>query len=355
MKSSISVVSMLLIASAVGCSEPADSIPPARPPVQPSAQAPSESGRPAPQNVVTPAQVNTAAYEAPPEEYSEQIVVPAVARTQVLLDRAGFSPGVTDGRFGENVRQAIAEYQRQNGLAVDGQLTQALFDHLVAGSSQDVVSRYVLTSEDVAGPFTPSIPRDLASQAELERLGYRSVSEMLAERFHMDEQFLLALNPGADFSRAGSEIYVTNPRRPAILRQVARIEVDAGEHAVRAYAEDGSLLAFYPATIGSIENPSPTGRMTVNGVAPAPTYTYDPRRVDYAGDSITERLLIAAGPNNPVGTTWIDLSEDTYGIHGTPNPDIVGKNASNGCVRLTNWDVQHLAAAVRPGVRVAFV
>jgi len=350
MKTSIVAVSALVAALVVGCREPADPIP-----SSPREPGPAENGRLAAANVVSAEQINGAAYESLPTTGPEQVVVAAVARIQVLLDRAGFSPGVTDGRYGENVRQAIAEYQRRNGLAVDGQLTQAVFDHLVAHSSQDVVSRYLLTGEDVDGPFTPSIPRDLAAQADLERLGYRSTSEQLAERFHMDEQFLLALNPGVDFSRAGTEIYITNPRRPAITGEVVRIEVDADERAMRVYDRDGALLAFYPATIGSMENPSPTGRMTVTGVAPAPTYTYDPRRVDYAGDRITRRLVIAAGPNNPVGTTWIDLSEDTYGIHGTPNPDIVGKNASNGCVRLTNWDVQHLAAALRPGVRVVFV
>lgn len=349
MRSRLIIVPAVLAMVLAGCREPADPIPSNAPPL------PVEAERPAPVNLVTASQINGASYEAPPEADTEQTVVAAVARAQVLLDRAGFSPGVTDGRFGENVRQAIAEYQQRNGLTVDGRLSQAVFDHLVAGSDADVVSRYVLTAQDVAGPFTPSIPRDLAEQAELQRLGYRSASELLAEQFHMDEQFLRALNPEADFSVAGTEIYVTNPSRAAISRPVARIEVDAEERVVRVYDEAGALLAFYPATIGSMENPSPTGRMTVNGVAPAPTYTYDPRRVDYAGDRITRRLVIAAGPNNPVGTTWIDLSEDTYGIHGTPNPDIVGKNASNGCVRLTNWDVQHLAAAVRPGVAVAFV
>ena len=328
----------------------------ARPPPRETAPPPApESGRPVATGSVTPQEVNAAAWQAPPETEPEQTVVAAVARAQVLLDRAGFSPGVTDGRFGENVRQAIAEYQRQNGLEVDGELTQAVFDRLVSGSSADVVSRYVLTAEDVAGPFTPSIPRGLAEQASLDALGYRSASELLAERFHMDEQFLLALNPGVNFAQAGTEIYITNPRRAPIQGEVARIEVDAGEKAVRAYAEDGTLLAFYPATIGSSENPSPDGAMTVNGVARNPTYTYDPSRLDYANDTVNRRLVIAAGPNNPVGAIWIDLSRDTYGIHGTPNPDIVGKNASNGCVRLTNWDVAHLAAAVRPGVEVEFV
>ncbi len=316
---------------------------------------PVESARPAATNTIAATQINNATFEAPPAEEPEQTVVPAVVRVQVLLDRAGYSPGVTDGRFGENVRHAIAEYQRQNGLAVDGALTEALYDRLVAESPVDVVSRYVLTAEDVAGPFTPSIPRDLASQAELDALGYRSASELLAERFHMDEQFLVALNPGVDFSQAGTEIYITNPRRQPIQGEVARIEVDAEERSVRAYDEAGTLLAFYPATIGSSENPSPSGAMTVNGVARNPTYTYDPSRLSYANDTINRRLVVAAGPNNPVGSIWIDLSRDTYGIHGTPNPDIVGKNASNGCVRLTNWDVAHLAAAVRPGVEVEFV
>lgn len=347
MKILLPTIALGLALGTAACGDDRDVSEPAPPPV--------ETARPPAANAVAASQINDASFEAPPPEEAEQTVVAAVARAQVLLDRAGFSPGVTDGRFGENVRHAIAEYQRQNGLPVDGALTQALYDRLVAESPVDVLSRYVLTAEDVAGPFTPSIPRDLASQAELDALGYRSVSELLAERFHMDEQFLVALNPGVDFSQAGTEIHITNPRRQPIQGEVARIEVDAEERSVRAYDEAGTLLAFYPATIGSSENPSPSGAMTVNGVARNPTYTYDPNRVSYANDQINRRLIVAAGPNNPVGSIWIDLSRDTYGIHGTPNPDIVGKNASNGCVRLTNWDVAHLAAAVRPGVEVEFV
>ncbi|WP_296820389.1 L,D-transpeptidase [Brevundimonas sp.] len=325
------------------------------PPREPEAPA-TETSVLSPRPVVSPEAINASGYEAPPDgNLAEQTASASLARAQVLLDRAGFSPGVTDGRYGENVRQAIAAFQRENGMTVDGRLSREVWDRLVAGSPQDAVSRYVLTTEDVAGPFTPNIPEGLEAQAGLERLGYTSAAELVAERFHMDEQFLREMNPNADFSRAGTEIFVTNPRRPQIATEVARIEVDRDEKAVKAFAEDGTLLAFYPATIGSQEQPTPEGRMTVNGVARDPTYTYDPRRVSYAGDRITRRLTIPAGPNNPVGLVWIDLSRDTYGIHGTPNPDIVGKNASNGCVRLTNWDAQHLAAAVRPGVVVEFV
>ena len=348
MKSAFALSCLPLVALLAAC----DRETPTPEPQPPAADGPA---RPAPATV-TPEAINGAGYETPPEgELAEHSATPGMARAQVLLDRAGFSPGVTDGRYGENVRQAIAAFQREHDMTVDGRLTQQVWDRLVAGSPQDVVSRYVLTQDDVDGPFTRTIPDGLQAQAELDRLGYTSAAELVAERFHMDEQFLRELNPGVDFSRAGQEIVVTNPRRPEISGEVARIEVDRDEKAVKAFAEDGTLLAFYPATIGSTEQPSPSGRMTVNGVARDPTYTYDPSRVSYAGDAINRRLTIPPGPNNPVGLVWIDLSRDTYGIHGTPDPAEIGKTASSGCVRLTNWDVQHLAAAVRPGVVVEFV
>lgn len=67
------------------------------------------------------------------------------------------------------------------------------------------------------------------------------------------------------------------------------------------------------------------------------------------------RLTIAAGPSNPVGSTWIDLTEEGYGIHGSPDPQLIGKTASHGCVRMTNWHVQALSKAVKPGTQVVFV
>ena len=64
--------------------------------------------------------------------------------------------------------------------------------------------------------------------------------------------------------------------------------------------------------------------------------------------------MVKPGPNNPVGVVWIDLNKPSYGIHGAPEPETIGKTASHGCVRLTNWDVQLLAARVKPGVQVVF-
>ena len=204
------------------------------------------------------------------------------------------------------------------------------------------------------GPFTPEIPDKMEKQAELPRLGYRNPVELIAERFHMDAELLLELNPDKTFDKAGEAIVVANvradERRDDRKGKAAKIEVLKGDHRVRALAEDGTLLATYPASIGSDEKPAPSGTLKVVGVARNPDYTYDPE-YKFKGVKAKEKFTLKPGPNNPVGTVWIDLSEDSYGIHGTPEPDKVGKTASHGCVRLTNWDAEDLAFMVRNGTR----
>lgn len=274
---------------------------------------------------------------------------PEIVRAQILLDRARFSPGAIDGLGGENTRQAIAAYEEANGLPSDGELDARVFARLTQ-TAAPVLTRYVITAADVAGPFRP-VPTSLEDQATLPALNYASAFEGLAEKFHVTEALLSALNPEANFERIGATIVVP-ALSSAPLPAVTRIVVDKGESALRAYSEDGTLLAFYPATIGSSARPAPSGRLTVVGVANDPDYTYDPERVSY--DRGDRKLVVAAGPNNPVGSVWIELSRDTYGIHGTPEPSKIARTASSGCVRLTNWSAEQLAASVRPGVEVIF-
>ena len=276
------------------------------------------------------------------------VASPAIARLQVLLDQAGASPGVIDGFDGDNLVKAIAAFQMMAGLPVDGVLNADLVARLDAG--QAVIGNYVITDED-AGAITAPTPVDYAEKAQMAFLGYSSVAEELAERFHMDIDLLKALNPDSSFA-AGAEIVVA-AYGPNLTGEVARIEADKARRQVRAYSADGALLAAYPATIGSDENPSPSGTHVVEGVAAMPEYTYNPK-VNFQQGGNTEVLTIPPGPNGPVGSMWIDLSEPTFGIHGTPEPSLIDKTGSHGCVRLTNWDAEELSKMVKPGIEVVF-
>lgn len=273
-----------------------------------------------------------------------------VLAAQILLDRSGHSPGVVDGVMGGNTVRAIAAFQRANDMQVDGRLSAALLDRLRAAHSGTLLQRYTISAEDVAGPFVV-VPEGMEAQAELETLGFERPAEAIAEKFHMAESFLVALNPGADFS-AGSAITVIVPGKAELAAKVDRIEIDKAASELRAFASGGALVATYPATIGSSRFPSPDGSMEVTAVAAAPTYHFNPEGRDWGPD---KQLTIAAGPNNPVGGTWIDLSKEGYGIHGTPDPALIGKTSSHGCVRLTNWDAAELAKAVSKGTQVEFV
>lgn len=300
---------------------------------------------------IQPDAVTSASLTSIPHARPDEMAVepdPAIVHLQILLDRAGASPGVIDGFYGENLSKAVFGFETLQGLKADGELDAEVLKRL---KSNGPVSRdYKITPED-GEDLAVSISADYAKMAEMKKLGYTSIAERLAERFHMDEDLLSALNPGSNFA-VGETVAVADPG-DQVQGKVARIEVDRKVAQVRAFSEDGTLLAVYPATIGSEENPAPSGTHEVKGVAPMPTYTYRPDVNFQQGDN-DEVLEIAGGPNNPVGSVWIDLSEPTYGIHGTPEPALIDKVGSHGCVRLTNWDAEELGAMVDPGVAVEF-
>lgn len=303
---------------------------PDAPPAGPAGAAPNEA-----------APVTEAAYDA------------GLVRVQTLLDRAHFSPGVIDGYDGENVRKAVSAYQTASGLTVNGLADETLLTRLEQADGAPALVAYVITEEDVAGPFV-DVPQDLLAMSELQRVGYESAAESIAEKFHMDEDLLRTLNPGVGFTSAGAEIVVANAGGD-LSGEVASIEIDTQDEAVRAFDAGGQLLAYYPATVGSTEAPTPSGEHSVRAIAFDPTYRYDPARLPTFGDRGHGPVTIAGGPNNPVGAVWIALSADTYGIHGAPQPQLVSKSASHGCVRLTNWDAVELARASSDGVAVRFV
>jgi lipoprotein-anchoring transpeptidase ErfK/SrfK len=280
---------------------------------------------------------------------------PALVRLEVLLDRAGFSPGVIDGHGGANLDRALTAYAQARHLPAGPDTVQAALRSLSAQDRSPTMQTYQITAADTAGPFIGTPPKDYPALARLPALSYSSPLQLLAEMFHMDQRLLRALNPTADFSRPGTAILVTAPRSPARRFRAARVEIDKTNDQVRVFGPDGQLAAAYPATVGSSERPAPTGVFAVKGVAHDPDYVFDPSRLTFTPKGATGKLTIKPGPNNPVGTTWIALTYPTYGIHGTPDPSLIGKRASHGCVRLTNWDAAELGRSVRPGVEVDFV
>jgi lipoprotein-anchoring transpeptidase ErfK/SrfK len=295
---------------------------------------------------------------------------------QVALSRLGFSPGVIDGKPGETLKIAIRGFQAANELEETGELDEATRAALARAPAVPVTRRVTIPAAFAKQQFFPDFPEDPADQAKLPALGYRNLMEALAERFHTTPETLVALNSPDTPIGAGKTIIVPNiadTMPPAAedsecgwgdtlaklgvasgQPEVVRIVVDKSGGWLRAYGEEQKLIAQFPVTTGSDQDPLPLGNWTVKGVARNPDYSYDPALIRGEKKGATKQQL-KPGPNSPVGVVWIDLSKEHYGIHGTSEPATIGRAESNGCVRLTNWDAAMLAGMVKLGVKVEFV
>ncbi len=275
-----------------------------------------------------------------------------VVKAQALLGRRSISPGVIDGFDGENYRKAIAQFRRQEGLGQGEDLDEDVWRALGNSGTDQIVREYTINEKDTAYEFADEIPSDYAKQSKMKRLAFTSPIEMHAERFHMSEGLLRAMNPKAAF-KAGETLLIVAIKREMRKGAASLIEANKTTGMVVVYAVDQRILASYPATIGSETTPSPEGEHMITRIAKNPAYYYDPAKNFQQGKN-TGRLTLPPGPNNPVGSVWIALSKPTYGIHGTPEPSKVSKTSSHVCIRLTNWDAEELADMVQPGVVVRF-
>jgi lipoprotein-anchoring transpeptidase ErfK/SrfK len=304
---------------------------------------------------ITPESVNSGPIALP---VSGDVSGPSVLRVQILLSRAAFSPGIIDGRWGTNTEKAVHWLQQREGLRTTGSVDHATWERLqqLSGQPRQLVQRVRLSRDDVAGPFI-TLPEEMYDRRDLECQCYESLAEKLAERFHTSEDLLRQLNPGADLNamREGATLNV-----PAVLDRQApggavidRLIVSDGGRYLHAVDANSRILFHFPATLGSAYSPSPTGEYRVTAIAPDPTWHYQPEILEGVDDDEPDAVL-PAGPNSPVGVVWMQLSRPHYGIHGTNAPETIGYATSNGCVRLTNWDVEFLSRHVREGTTVEF-
>ena len=282
----------------------------------------------------------------------------SVLRVQTLLDRAFFSPGVIDGRWGKNVEKAVYWLQRREGLPATGQVDSATLARMVqlAGNPPEIVRQVQLTQADVEGPFV-DMPEEIYEAHELDCTCYESLSEKLGELFHSTPEVLGKLNPEANMDglRGGDRLVVPAFRDTSARArgEVAEIVVSVGGNYLHALDASGRILYHFPTTLGSGYTPEEGTVITVNSITPDPWWNLQPRLL-HVGDSERPPVQIPPGPNNAVGNIWIELSKEHYGIHGTARPETIGYATSSGCVRLTNWDANFLGERIAPGTPVRF-
>ena len=333
-----------------------------------------------------------------------------IMQLQVALDRMNFSPGVIDGKMGMSTELALKGFQEANGLKTTGEFDDATKGALAPRMNVAATRVVTVPAAFVQGPFQP-LPDDPAKQADMDKLGYNTAMEKLAERFHTTPAVLVQLNPQlsgtgapqpangpkapateksgdtklqspdemkyAGLQFAGQQLRVPNigndrtaaaPQAPEADQKwtqtlatlgvsgqqpkATRIVGDKSEKSLKVFAGD-RLIAQFQATMGSSKDPLPLGDWKINTVAKNTPFAYNPELFWDVPDDEPKQML-PPGPNGPVGVVWIDLSKEHYGIHGTPAPETIGRAESHGCVRLTNWDAARLAQMVDTDTKVVF-
>ena len=293
---------------------------------------------------------------------------------QVLLDAAGFSPGVIDGRKGSSVEQAVRGFQEAKGMAVSGKLDNPTRAALLSLNRPSTVM-VKLTPEEVSGPFVYPFPSKPEAQAKLPAMSYRNMLEKVAERYHTSPDTIVALNGPQKLIGPGQVLRLPNVV-PASrdygsvdgkqAQLLAMLNVDANQPQGKSIVVDKSdgtlqvlddadkIVAQFRVTTGSSHDPLPLGNWKVTTYSFLPPFNYQPDLFwDVADDKAEQKL--PPGPNGPVGVAWLDLTKEHYGIHGTSEPSTIGHTESHGCLRLTNWDVMRLSRMLKPGFAAKFV
>ncbi|WP_227429669.1 L,D-transpeptidase family protein [Psychrobacter sp. I-STPA6b] len=258
-----------------------------------------------------------------------------IIKIQALLNWHQHGVGAVDGAFGGNVIKAMQAFQKANNLPQTNEMNVDTWLKLVEDTelaNRPVLVNYTLTKDDV---YLPRLGKGVQ---------YRSVKEALAEKFHMSQGLLSALNTDKRF-KAGETITIYNRGTPN-MKAVDKVVVDKKQNILYAYDDSDNLVATYPTTVGGRYTPSPNGNYKVINRVLNPTYNSNFRNKNSA---------IPPGPNNPVGRVWLGLNKQGFGIHGSPEPEKISQQNSHGCVRLTNWDALALYSTINEGAAVEFL
>jgi len=298
-----------------------------------------------------------------------------VFHAQVLLGTAGFSTGVIDGKEGKSFKAAIRGFQEFRGLPATGRLDGGTRRALLEQNRPSTVN-VKLTGTDIGGNYVYPFPRKPEGQAKLKWAGYRNMLEEVAERYHTTPDTIVALNGPTALIGIGQTLRLPNvlpastnyggsPLKDEYRTWFVKLNVDANvpqgnsividksEGQLKVMDDAGRPVAQFPVTTGSQHDPLPLGTWKIPTFAFLPPFHYQPDLFWDVDDSKDDKML-PPGPNGLVGVAWLDLSKDHYGIHGTPEPQTIGRTESHGCIRMTNWDVLRLSQMMKPGFTAIF-
>lgn len=265
---------------------------------------------------------------------------------QVALARHGISPGCIDGLIGSQTREALAVFQALQKLAPTHTLdtnTQS-----VLKLDTPVLADYVVTSNDLAR--LQPIGKTWLAKSQQSALDYETILELVAEKAHAYRALIRKLNPDTDWTNvvAGTVIKVPEVDYPEPADRAAFVVIHLSDKYLEAFDTQSNLMAHFPCSIAAKVEKRPVGELHVSVVAPNPNYTFDPATFPESPEAqaIGHKLILPPGPRNPVGVAWIGLDRPGYGIHGSPNPEQIGRTESHGCFRLANWDAAYLLKLV---------
>ena len=334
-----------------GSLKPATSIPPVTKAAAPPSAAPT-SAAPALATLPSAGITSTNLLQPSAADASAAQPVQDVVEAQIYLARLGISPGPIDGLMGSQTRSALRSFQQSRGLPATGEL-----DALTRAPmwlAEPPMTNFVASLDDLSR-LRP-VPKTWLGKSQATSLAYESLVEQVAEKGWAYQSFVRKLNPGVDWSRItnGVSLQIPHVWRPRFDEKAAQIRIFLAQRVLQAFAQDGRLLVHFPCSIAQRVDKRPVGELRVIVLAPDPDYTFDPEVFTESEEArqLGRKLRIPPGPNNPVGLAWIGLSLPGYGIHGTPDPEKVGRTESHGCFRLANWNARTLLELAWEGLPV---